>query len=65
MNGGVDEATLLPVRITKPCKTVIAKLSDRGVSSGTIQIEFRSARVSVEGRVDLPTLQAVLEHLSK
>lgn len=59
------EATLLPVRITKSCETVTAKLPACGMSSGFIHIEFHSARVFVEGRVDLPTLQAVLEQLAK
>ena len=65
LNSVVDETTLLPVRITESCETVTAKLPDRELSSGTLQIEFRSSRVSVTGRVDLRTLQAVLEHLAK
>jgi transposase len=61
----VNQATLLPVRITESCETATAELPDRELSSGTIQIEFRSARVSIDGRVDVRTLQAVLEHLRK
>jgi transposase len=65
LNTAVDEATLLPVRITESCETMTSKLLSRESSSGTIQIEFRSARVSVEGQVDVRTLLAVLEHLAK
>jgi transposase-like protein len=65
LNSAAGEATLLPVRMTESCETVSANLRGRGYSSGTIQIEFRSARVSIDGRVDERTLQAVLEHLAK
>lgn len=61
----VNETTMLPVRITDSGKTVTANLPSREFSSGTIQIELRSARVSIEGRVDVRTLQAVLEHLAR
>ena len=65
LNNAVDEASLLPVRITESCKAVTTTLPSRESSSGTIQIEFRSARVSIDGRVDVRILQAVLEHLAK
>jgi transposase len=65
LNSAAGEATLLPVRMTESSETVSANLRGRGYSSGTIQIEFRSARVSIDGRVDERTLQAVLEHLAK
>jgi transposase len=65
LNSAVDEATLLPVQIAESGKTVTANMPSCEFSSGTIQIEFRSARVSIDGRVDVRTLQAVLEHLTK
>lgn len=65
LNSAVGEATLLPVHITESCETVSTNLASRGSSSGTIQIEFRSARVSINGRVDVRILQAVLEHLAR
>jgi transposase len=65
LNSAVGEPTLLPVRMTEPAETVSTNLRGREFSSGTIQIEFRSARVSIDGRVDVRTLQAVLEHLAK
>jgi transposase len=65
LNGAVEEATLLPVQIAEPCETVATELPGREFSSGRIQIEFRSARVFVDGRVDVRTLQAVLEHLAR
>lgn len=65
LNREVGEATLLPVRITESCETVAANLPSSEFSSGTIQIEFHSARVSINGRVDVRILQAVLEHLAK
>lgn len=65
LDSAVDEATLLPVRMTESRETVTANLPSREFSSGTIQIEFRSARVSIDGRVDVRTLPAVLEHLAK
>jgi transposase-like protein len=65
LNGAVEEATLLPVQIAESCETMTSKLPSRESSSSTIQIEFRSARVSVEGQVDVRTLLAVLEHLAK
>jgi transposase len=65
LNSAVDEATLLPVQIAESGETVTANLPGCEFSSGTIQIEFRRARVSIDGRVDVRTLQAVLEHLTK
>jgi transposase len=65
LNSAVDEAMLLPVRISESCATVTTNLPSRESSSGTIQIEFRSTRVSIHGRVDVRTLQTVLEHLAK
>lgn len=65
LDSAVNEATLLPVRITESGETVVANLPAREFPSGTIQIEFGSARVSINGRVDMRTLQAVLEHLAK
>jgi hypothetical protein len=51
--------------MTESAETVSTNLPGREFSSGTIQIEFRSARVSIDGRVDVRTLQALLEHLAK
>jgi transposase len=65
LNSAVDEATLLPVRITESSETGTANLPGCELSSGTIQIEFRSVRVSITGRVEMRMLQAVLEHLAK
>jgi transposase len=65
LNREASEATLLPVRVTESCETATASLSNRGHSSGTIHIEFADACVYINGRVDVPTLQAVLEYLAK
>jgi transposase len=65
LNSSVGEAMLLPVHMTESCDAVTANLPGREFLSGTIQIEFPSARVSIDGRVDMQTLQAVLEHLAR
>lgn len=71
LNSAASAATLLPVRIadvkTERAVTESSKtgLPVCGRSLGAIHIEFPGARVWLEGRADMPTLQAVLEHLAK
>lgn len=67
LNGATaSEGVLLPVKIAEPNRAAISKPRDsKGRAAGMIQIEFTSARVSIEGNADAATVRAVLECLAR
>lgn len=67
--GGCDRAKLLPVKVTgeaSPARTArLREPNSRPPSRGTIHIQLRHARVSIEGCTDAAMLRVLLECLQR